>query len=526
MPPPTARAEWVAAGAVPDVVVPHPRRGGASAVAPAPVRRRDRTTWWCAAAGAAAGVALTLLSSRGLGDDSYITLDYARTLVEHGEWGLVPGHPANTATSPLNVWLLAAGLALSGSAAVAVGAVLAAALALVAVWCRWLGRSVGLGAAFPLIAVTLLATSPLLVSTAGLETYLGVAVVVGAARYAREDRLVAAGGLCGVAVLVRPDYAVPAVVLTLLVTALSPAGRPPWRRLGVGALTAAAVAAPWHVVAWVALGGFLPDTFAFKTGNPHGLLPAMLAELDTLYWSRTPTAVAITAVLVVAGWVAAAAWPVGRWRGRSSAPGALAFAFAAAGTAHVVALMVLNSYPQAWYYGPLVAGCALAVATVAATRATAVVLSVVAGYATVALAAAGQGGLPWTAAEMNSNFTTAGYYAEVGRDLPRLVGDAAVAPPGEIGAIAWFCRCAVLDHFSDRALARPVVDGRYSRSGALTRAVLDLDARFRPEGPAPWVAYRLRYVRGEEQPPPGVLHTWWVRSPQSGADFRIVLVRG
>ncbi len=56
--------------------------------------------------------------------------------------------------------------------------------------------------------------------------------------------------------------------------------------------------------------------------------------------------------------------------------------------------------------------------------------------------------------------------------------------------------------------------------------MLDLDARFRPDEPAPRVAYRLRYVRGEQRPPPGVLHTWWVRSPQSGAEFRIVLVRG
>src|SRR3954453_23685426 len=36
-------------------------------------------------------------------DDAYITLAYIRELAFHGNWGMLPGRVANTATSPLNI---------------------------------------------------------------------------------------------------------------------------------------------------------------------------------------------------------------------------------------------------------------------------------------------------------------------------------------------------------------------------------------------------------------------------------------
>ena len=44
-----------------------------------------------------------------LADDAYITLAYAKNLAFHGEWGMIPHHVSNSATSPLNVLLIAAG---------------------------------------------------------------------------------------------------------------------------------------------------------------------------------------------------------------------------------------------------------------------------------------------------------------------------------------------------------------------------------------------------------------------------------
>src|SRR5881398_3455090 len=63
---------------------------------------------WLPLVAALLGVAAFLLVRSSLTDDAYITLSYAKNLAVHGEWGMIPGQPANSATSPLNVLLLGA----------------------------------------------------------------------------------------------------------------------------------------------------------------------------------------------------------------------------------------------------------------------------------------------------------------------------------------------------------------------------------------------------------------------------------
>src|SRR5207248_1844145 len=64
--------------------------------------------WHLPAAAAVASVLVFLLVSGHLIDDAYITLSYAKNLAFHGHWGLIEDGTANTATSPLNVLVLAA----------------------------------------------------------------------------------------------------------------------------------------------------------------------------------------------------------------------------------------------------------------------------------------------------------------------------------------------------------------------------------------------------------------------------------
>src|SRR5438093_951726 len=80
------------------------------------------------------------------------------------------------------------------------------------------------------VAGALLGTSPVLVSTVGLETYLGIAVLLGVAAAALRGQVALTGVLCGLAVLTRPDFAVPAAVLALLVA------RPPFRMAKLSAV--------------------------------------------------------------------------------------------------------------------------------------------------------------------------------------------------------------------------------------------------------------------------------------------------
>src|SRR5947209_11731200 len=208
---------------------------------------RWRMEYIAAAGGAVAAGLLFVVAHGVLPDDAYITLNYARNLAEAGHWGMLADRSSNTATSPLNVWLLAAGTLISGRPVLAVGLVLVACLGLVGWWSARLARELELSPVLPVALVGLLATSPLMVSTIGLETYLGVTVLVGVARYAVAGRPLATGVLCGLAVLTRPDLAVPAGVLVLGLVA--------WRRWARVAAVGAAVALPWPLFAVYRLGG-------------------------------------------------------------------------------------------------------------------------------------------------------------------------------------------------------------------------------------------------------------------------------
>ena len=153
-----------------------------------------RGTVVVALAGGLAGAVLFLLAFRGMPDDSYITLDYAKNLVEHGHWGLTRFRDANTATSPLNIWLLAGGILVTGRPAVAVGIVLVLTMAALAVWAAGLAEELGLRR--PVVAglvVGLIVTSPIFASVVGMESFLVAATLVGVARYAVARRPVAAG---------------------------------------------------------------------------------------------------------------------------------------------------------------------------------------------------------------------------------------------------------------------------------------------------------------------------------------------
>ena len=155
---------------------------------------------------------------RALIDDSYITLDYARTLAQHGQWALEPGHQANTATSPLNVLLLAGLIVLTGAPVVSVGILLAITVIVISVALSVISTRLGHSQWPAVTAVILLVTNPLLISTIGLETYLGIALiaVLGAAVVTR--RPVAVGVVCGLLVLTRADLAAFALAALIAVT--------------------------------------------------------------------------------------------------------------------------------------------------------------------------------------------------------------------------------------------------------------------------------------------------------------------
>jgi hypothetical protein len=440
-------------------------------------------------------------------------MTYARNLAFDLHWGLIEGETANSATSPLNVLLLGAITAVVRDPVVAVGVLFVITAVVMARWLGGLAQHLALSRATPWIAAAMLLASPLLLSTVGLESYLVVAAVVGLLRYGAAGRPVAFGIVAGLAVLTRPDLAVVVVVTALGFSGIR-------RRLVRAALVAVAVAAPWHLWSWFVLGSAVPDTLLVKAGqgawSGFGFGTGPLMYLDAF-----PVAAAVSFAPLVLGatgfLVVLAAWLAGR---REPVQGAAAVA-ALAAVAHWVAYSALGTPPYHWYYAPLITGMSVCTALLAgralAARGTAeVAMAAVPVVLAVAMAATDLlHGVPWSRTAMGSNWASPAEYERIGRELPPLVGDAAVESPGEIGTMAYYCGCVIVDAFSDRGRMIDMIEDREARGGLLVRTFIRLNYLHldRSEEPRP-VAFRLQW---RENPPFDAIHWWptrhWAEGP-------------
>ncbi|MGH3670537.1 MAG: hypothetical protein ACRDSH_07855 [Pseudonocardiaceae bacterium] len=443
--------------------------------------RRTRTDLLAAVAGAVVGGLLFLLARRALIDDAYISLDYARNVAFHLHWGVIEQQTSNTATSPLNVWLLAGVTALVRQPVAAAGVILMASSAATAVWSARTAQLLGLSRILPVLTVGGLLADPLLASTIGLETYLAASLIVGLSYCAVAARPAAAGVLAGLLVLTRPDLVVFAVVAVLGVAALR-------RRAVLVTGIAIGVALPWYLVSWRLLGSALPGTFLLKTGGERWGGVYDFANGLQLYRLAFPTATVLAAVPAALGVLCLAAWITPALR--RGVPGGVAVPVVTGigGLAHFVVFSALGTAPYHWYYGPSLAGlisCAAftAAAVPAAVRVAPRVLGVLAAapVAVVAILSAGfalSQGVPWAAAPITTNWALASQYQRIGTELAGEVARQTIASPGEIGTLAYYCRCAIVDAFSDRGTMNQVIQERERRAGPVQRPLLQINYRY------------------------------------------------
>lgn len=436
--------------------------------------------WWPAAYGALLGALLFTVARDAMPDDGLISLSFARNLAEHGQWALTTGIESNTATSPLNVGLLAGlHLATGGHAFVAAALLLGACLAASAIWLHSLG-----GTSAALLGPALLATSPVLTSSIGLETYLCAAVLIGLVRYGADGRWAAAGVFTGAAVLARPDLTVPALVA---VGVLAASRRQLLLALPVGGL----VALPWVLFSWLHFGSAWANSVAVKwaVGAWDGGVNSI--SNPVYFFGMWPFATMTIAATLIGGVVAVTValrrrqWP--------------AAALGLAGAAHLLTLASTSTPPIEYYLGPSVTGLGMALVLVTARGpqwALAAPEAVVAGCVALSIA---HGSL-WAEglAPMRQNMATDAQYAVIARELPT----DGVVMGGEVGALAFYCQdrrpaCTIVDP----VLSDPGrVDGFVSRWRAAHRWLDANYLHYRVPAPTP-VKYRIGF--GFDSPRPG-----------------------
>jgi hypothetical protein len=499
----------------------------AVALAGGPYPRSLGDLWW-ALPGALAGALVAWIAHEGLIDDAYITLGYVQNLTTDLHWGLIPTETANTATSPLNVVLLALATWLvelvTGNLrpVVGLGALTVVLSAAMAVWAARTARGLAISPVWSLPVLALVFANPFVNSSIGMEVVLTAALLTGLTSEALRGRRVAFGVFAGLLVLTRLDLGVVVAAVYLLTPVLR-------RRLWVSPLVGAAVALPWFVFSWWNLGSAIPTSFVIKTlqrsfgdvtfANGWWVfltgdttLAVSLAVVPAL------VGVAVTAVVLAAG--------VGR-----RMPGHLwpLAGLGVGGLAHFGAYCLLQVPPYHWYYVPSTVALGL-VAVLAAgvllhqvrghrqQRLLGAVLPVAATVALAALAgvAVGGRGVPWTHPVVYGNWALPPYYLVIGEDVGDLVGDATVASPPEIGTVAYACRCSIVDVFSDPGRTLPLVEERIARAGPAARVLLEANfARLdREQRPRP-VDFRLVWTPGLVEVPTGV-PSWRTSAPGYG----------
>jgi hypothetical protein len=322
------------------------------------------------------------------------------------------------------------------------------------------------------------------------------------------------------AAVTRPDL----VIFVGLLSLSTPAIR---RRLPTVVLAAAVVSVPWLVWSWLYFGSAIPDTFVLKTLQ-HSFRNYTFTNGPLLMLHKYAAATVLSFAAALLGSVVLLERVVRRFRVRGAADRRFdpVLAFGVGGIAYYVAYSALGVPPYQWYYSPAIAALSVFVAMLlphvlarAAGAGSARRPLVVIGPALLAMTVLAEAvvvvghDLPWRESVIMSNWATAAQYARIGRSLRARVGDQAVKSPGEIGTLAFFCQCAIVDHYSDRGWVIPEVEKRIAQAGPVARFLLRLNYRHldRDLLPRP-PEYTLVWARGHSDDP----DTWEVSSSETG----------
>lgn len=386
------------------------------------------------------------LFRNALVDDAYIHLDYARTLLQSGTWGLRPGLPANSDTAPLHVVLLAAVGAVVGPTPASAVWLTVLCLIVIALMLERISQNLFQTSTFGRIATLALALNPLMVSTIGMSSYLFTALLATAVYCYLTGRWLWLGVVVGLLTVARPDGFLSVVIfLPFLPHAEA-------RRKYLG--TFAAATAPWYLFAWIYLGSFIPDTFFIKLGMvPWGA--SSFAGGFLMYLQKFPLEAALSFFFLPLA-VAMVIKPL-----RAMPVMKLLLSL---GLAHFIAYSGLNARPFHWYYSQEIDSSILLACLglgrlyqLAKPGSVPQWITRGAGAAFVAIPVLGMALLlararfAPTEMPIHTNWATAGQYQQVGEWLQANVAGESVRSFAEIGTVTYYCPdCYLLDLFSDR----------------------------------------------------------------------------
>jgi hypothetical protein len=486
---------------------------------PAPGQRRGGNLWW-AIPGALVGAVMFYVARDGLVDDAYITLSYARNVAEHLHWGMIAAEESNTATSPLNVIMLAITTWMSAvtgtlQPVLGLGILIVVLAAVMTMWAAQIARRMNASGTWSLAVLAVVFANPFVNSAFGLEVVPTAAFLTGLTAQAVYGRRIAFGVLAGLLVLTRPDLGIVAAVVYLATPALR-------RRFWVAPLTALAITVPWWAFSWYHLGSAVPTTLVIKTLQKSFGDATFGNWLWKLWQAGTMLPLLLAVVPAAVGLVTVVWLLVAAVRRRLPAEQWPLVGLGAGGLADFGAYCRLGVPPYHWYYVSStvalgvtgVYGLALLLRGNSVVRLSAPVAAA-AALAAGAMVSFANLGMPWKHPVIFGNWALPQEYTAIGTGVGGLVGDATVKAPPEIGTVAYACNCNMVDVFSDPGITLPLIKKQIDEAGPVMRFLLEANfARLDRTQQPRHAEYRLVWTRGGA---PAGLPAWHTGSPWTAA---------
>ena len=414
-------------------------------------------------------------------DDTYITLQYVRNLAEHLSWGFFPGQTTNTATSPLNVIVLAGVARVSGSALTAVALAMAVEWTLTLAVLLRISRQITGRVHAGVLIFAILATNPLLLSAIGLEGSLYILLLLTALLTFLTGRWPSLAVALGLLTITRPEgFLFLAIVLAFLPATL-------WTR-GKLLLAYGLTILPWYLFSWIHLGSLIPDTLIIKVDQQPWEGTTLFVNGPLLYLDHFPAA------------TIGSLWPLlfvpfalpALLRSKPVARRAMA-ALALYGVAHYLAYSALGVPPFHWYYTHQIVVIAVLGGLGAAellrwvSERFGTIGRVLAGAATVLPAAtlltlfAGHGPALGQA-PIHSNWARPAQYQAIAATLRTEVApDETVDFRGEVGTLSYYSERYLLDTFTDMSRTTAAIDRLQDGQSAPVRWLLAINFHWRQD---------------------------------------------
>ncbi len=374
-------------------------------------------------------------------DDAYITMSYVRNITEYFTWGVFPKYITNTATSPLNVLLLSLLSFLLGSVSTSIPILLAWLCFLVLLFIlpkltniffenKYLGY----------FTFSLLLFSPLLISTMGLEGILFVTLLVCSYYNFAKKNWMGFTIALALLTLTRAEGVLFFIVGLVFI--------PTIRLKTSHIILFAFIILPWFIFSWIYLGSFVPDTLVIKKSQASWGVWNYSTGLF-LYLEKYPLEMVYTFITLPLALL-------GLFKHLKS--NKLTQFIFLSGLIHYLAYTLLKVPPYHWYYVPQI--CSLALL---GTLGLHVLLKYIKHYKylflfviillpiTGMLHISSKQGFMFRQMPIHTNWATSEEYKNIGYWLKNNIKhDSVILLQGEIGTIAYYCECYVLDVFTDR----------------------------------------------------------------------------